>query len=83
MIWFGVTASRLKAAMARRRIGQDHLSLEGGSPRGGTSLEVITAMVDWVELDRLLGTSAPGIQIRVEKALAHSNLSRNPRVTAP
>jgi IS5 family transposase len=45
--------------MARRRIGQDHLSLGGASPRGGTSLEVITAMVDWGELDRLLaGISA-------------------------
>ena len=45
--------------MARRRIGQDQLSLGGLSPRGGTSLEVITAMVDWGELDRLLaGISA-------------------------
>jgi IS5 family transposase len=45
--------------MARRRIGQDRLSSGGASPRGGTSLDVIAAMVDWVELDRLLaGISA-------------------------
>ena len=45
--------------MARRRIGQDQLSLGGASPRGGTALEVIAAMIDWSELDRLLaGISA-------------------------
>jgi IS5 family transposase len=45
--------------MARRRIGQDQLSLGGPSPKGGTSLEVIAAMVDWAELDALLaGISA-------------------------
>lgn len=45
--------------MARRRIGQDQLSLGGPSPRGGTALEMIAAMIDWSELDRhLAGISA-------------------------
>lgn len=45
--------------MARRRIGQDQLSLGGPSPEGGTALDVIAAMIDWVELDGLLvGISA-------------------------
>lgn len=45
--------------MARRRIGQDQLSLGGPSPKGGTALDVIAAMVDWGELDDLLvGISA-------------------------
>lgn len=45
--------------MARRRIGQEQLSLGGPSPRGGTALEVIAAMIDWSELDALLaGISA-------------------------
>ena len=45
--------------MARRRIGQVQLPLGGAAPRGGTSLDVIAAMVDWAELDRLLaGISA-------------------------
>jgi IS5 family transposase len=49
----------METSMARRRIGQDQLSLGGPSPKGGTSLEVIAAMVDWAELDALLaGISA-------------------------
>lgn len=40
--------------MARRRIGQDQLSLGGPSPKGGTALDVIAAMIDWAELDGLL-----------------------------
>src|SRR3954470_20227825 len=49
----------MEASMARRRIGQDQLSLGGPSPKGGTSLEVIASMIDWVELDALLaGISA-------------------------
>jgi hypothetical protein len=40
--------------MARRRIGQDQLSLGGLLPKGRTSLEVIAAMVDCAELDALL-----------------------------
>lgn len=45
--------------MARRRIGQDQLSLGGASPKGGTALDVIAAMIDWAELDGLLvGISA-------------------------
>lgn len=40
--------------MARRRIGQDQLSLGGASPKGGTALDVIAAMIDWVEVDALL-----------------------------
>jgi IS5 family transposase len=45
--------------MARRRIGQEQLALGTDEPRGGTSLDDITRLVDWVELERLLsGISA-------------------------
>ncbi len=45
--------------MARRRIGQDQLGLSGAQPRGGTSLDEIAGLIDWLELDRVLaGISA-------------------------
>lgn len=45
--------------MARRRIGQERLAVDGTEPRGGTSLDEVAALVDWAELDRLLaGVSA-------------------------
>jgi len=45
--------------MARRRIGQEQLAVNGAEPRGGTSLDEVAALVDWAELDRLLaGISA-------------------------
>lgn len=45
--------------MARRRIGQERLAVSGTEPRGGRSLDEVSALVDWVELDRLLaGISA-------------------------
>jgi IS5 family transposase len=45
--------------MARRRIGQERLTVGGLEPRGGTSLDEVAALVDWAELDRLLaGISA-------------------------
>ena len=45
--------------MGRRRIGQEQLALDGQEPRGGRSLDEVSALVDWTELDRLLaGTSA-------------------------
>lgn len=45
--------------MARRRMGQDWLALNGVASRGSTSLDAVAALVDWVELDRLLaGISA-------------------------
>src|SRR3712207_6654886 len=46
-------------AMARRQIGQERLAIGSEEPRGGTSLDEVAALVDWVELDRLLaGISA-------------------------
>ncbi len=41
--------------MARRRIGQEQLSLAGSQPRGDTSLDEMGRLVDWTEIDRLLG----------------------------
>ena len=40
--------------MARRRIGQERLAVSGTEPHGRTSLDEVAALVDWVELDRLL-----------------------------
>jgi hypothetical protein len=40
--------------MARRQIGQDHLTLGGAEPRGGTSLDKVAALINRAELDRLL-----------------------------
>ena len=40
--------------MARRRIGQEQLSVGGLERRGATSLDEVAGLVDWAELDRLL-----------------------------
>ena len=40
--------------MARRRIGQEQLSVGGLERRGATSLAEVAGLVDWAELDRLL-----------------------------
>jgi IS5 family transposase len=45
----------LGAGMARRRIGQEQLAVCGVEPRGGRSLDEVAALVDRVELERLLG----------------------------
>ena len=48
-----------ETVMGRRRIGQEQLALDGQEPRGGRSLDEVSALVDWTELDRLLaGISA-------------------------
>jgi transposase, IS5 family len=45
--------------MARRRIGQEHLAVGGAEARGSTSLDEVSALVDWRKLHRLLaGISA-------------------------
>jgi hypothetical protein len=44
--------------MARRQIGQERLAIAGQEPRGDTSLDEMSALVDWAELDRLLAGSA-------------------------
>ena len=45
--------------MARRRIGQERLGLDGPSSRRGSSLDEVAGLVDWSELDGLLaGISA-------------------------
>src|SRR3712207_7533014 len=45
--------------MARRQIGQERLALGGAEPRGGGSLDAVSALIDWAEIDRLLaGISA-------------------------
>ena len=45
--------------MAWRRIGQERFVVGGESVRGGTSLDDVSRLVDWSELDRLLaGISA-------------------------
>ena len=41
--------------MARRRIGQEQLAIASSQPRGDTSLDEMSRLVDWVEIDRLLG----------------------------
>lgn len=40
--------------MARRQIGQEQLAVGDCSPRGGTSLDEVAALVDWAEVDELL-----------------------------
>ncbi len=40
--------------MARRRIGQDRLGLGGEARSGGTSLDEVSALLDWHEVERLL-----------------------------
>lgn len=42
------------APRVRRRIGQEQLAIGMVEPRGGTSLDELTALVDWAELDCLL-----------------------------
>ena len=45
--------------MARRRIGQEQLAIMGSHRRGDTSLDEMSQLVDWTEIDRLLsGVSA-------------------------
>ena len=50
--------------MTRRRIGQEQLAIGAATgPQGGTSLDEMSALVDWTELNRLLlgiSTSAKG-----------------------
>ena len=40
--------------MARRRIGQEQMSLSREQPRCGRSLDEVAALIDWMELDQLL-----------------------------
>jgi transposase, IS5 family len=40
--------------MARRRIGQEQLVLDGGSGRSGSSLDQMAALIDWTQIDRQL-----------------------------
>ncbi len=40
--------------MARRRIGQERLSLVKGAARGRASLDEMSALIDWIEIDRRL-----------------------------
>lgn len=45
--------------MARRRIGQERLAIGGSTPRGCTSLDEMSALINWAEVDCLLaGISA-------------------------
>ncbi len=45
--------------MARRRIGQEQLAIVDSQRRGDTSLDEMSQLVDWTEIDRLLaGVSA-------------------------
>ena len=45
--------------MARRRIGQERLAVGGLAPRGDTSLDEMSALINWAEVDGLLaGVSA-------------------------
>ena len=45
--------------MARRRIGQERLAVGGLAPGGDTSLDEMSALINWVEVDGLLaGVSA-------------------------
>ena len=49
--------------MARRRIGQEQLPLDGPGMQGGTSLDEVAALVDWAALDPLrvdIAASAKG-----------------------
>lgn len=40
--------------MARRRIGQERMAVGVDPARGGTSLDALSCLVDWIALDRLL-----------------------------
>jgi hypothetical protein len=40
--------------MARRRIGQERLSVGAGTPPRDTTLDEISALIDWTEIDRHL-----------------------------
>ena len=40
--------------MARRRIGQERLGLVKGAARGRASLDEMSALIDWIEIDRRL-----------------------------
>ena len=40
--------------MARRRIGQERLDLVKGAARGRASLDEMSALIDWIEIDRRL-----------------------------
>ena len=45
--------------MVWRRIGQEQLAIMGSQPRGDTSLDEMSQLVDWTEIDRpLAGVSA-------------------------
>ena len=40
--------------MARRRIGQEQLVLDGGSGRSASSLDQMATLIDWPQIDRQL-----------------------------
>jgi IS5 family transposase len=40
--------------MARRRLGQERLKVGVEQARAGTALDEISALIDWVEIDRQL-----------------------------
>ena len=42
--------------MARRRIGQERLGSANTTARDLTSLDEMSALIDWAEIDRLLGS---------------------------
>ncbi len=51
--------------MARRRIGQEHLRLGDGEGRRTSSLDTLSGLIDWAEIDRHLApiyASAKGEQ---------------------
>ena len=50
-----IASAALEAATARRRIGQEQLGIVGSHPRGDTSLDEMSRLVDWAEIDRLPG----------------------------
>lgn len=52
---------RMRPQIARRRIGQERLAVGCEPVRRDTSLDDVSLLVDWAELDRLLaGISASG-----------------------
>ena len=48
--------------MARRRIGQEQLAIVDSQRRGDTSLDQMSQLVDWTEIDRLLIGSGDGVR---------------------
>ena len=40
--------------MARRRIGQEQLVLDGGNGRSASSLDQMETLIDWAQIDRHL-----------------------------